>query len=214
MSQSGETKTPRYFTTNRIEALTDGVFAIVMTLLVLEIVLPETAQPLVQAELPGRIIELWPKLLSYLLSFIALGFFWYIHHFSFHYIKRSDYGLVWLNILFLMFIALMPFSTSILGTYGIQSIPYAIYISNILLALIARFAFWVYAVSNNRLVDSDINPQLVKSEYMIQGGGCIALGLIIGISFINAVAALSIFIVVAVFNLIMARRILGRAEKQ
>jgi hypothetical protein len=71
-------------------SLTDGVFAIVMTLLVLDITIPEIAYPSLQAELPQKLLELWPKLFRYALSFIVLGLFWGFHHLAFHSIKRSD----------------------------------------------------------------------------------------------------------------------------
>ena len=73
-----------FFTTNRIEALTDGVFAIVMTLLVLDISIPEIVRSSVQAELPGRLLELWPKFYSYVLSFVVLGLMWISHRRIFH----------------------------------------------------------------------------------------------------------------------------------
>ena len=129
MQQSQVKASANVFTPDRLEFLTDGVFAIVMTLLVLEISIPEIAHPS-QAEIPRRLLELWPKFFSYILSFIVLGFLWYLHHFTFRYIKRSDYTLVWLNILFLMFIALIPFSSSIIGSYGIGHIPLVIYSVN------------------------------------------------------------------------------------
>jgi uncharacterized membrane protein len=112
MSQIKKRASGAVFAPNRLEILTDGVFAIVMTLLVLEITLPEIAQPTLQAELPQKLLELWPKLFKYALSFLVLGILWGFHHLVFHSIKHSNMALVWLNILFLMFVTLIPFSTS------------------------------------------------------------------------------------------------------
>jgi uncharacterized membrane protein len=94
------------FTINRLEALTDGVFAIVMTLLVLDLSITGISQSSVQAELPRRLLELWPAFLSYAMSFIILGMIWLSHHRIFHYIRYSNPMLMWINILFLMFVAL------------------------------------------------------------------------------------------------------------
>jgi uncharacterized membrane protein len=94
MSQIKERVSAAVFAPNRLEALTDGVFAIVMTLLVLEITLPEIAQPSLQAELSRKLLELWPKLYNYAISFIDLGILWGYHHLAFHSIKRSDMALV------------------------------------------------------------------------------------------------------------------------
>ena len=72
---------------SRIETLTDGVFAIVMTLLVLEIAVPQLCDSEADIELPKQLIELWPVILSYGTSFIILDFFWIGHDYQFHYVK-------------------------------------------------------------------------------------------------------------------------------
>ena len=191
------------FTPNRLEALTDGAFAIVMTLLVLEITIPEIAQPSLQAELPRRLLELWPKLYSYVLSFLVLGILWTLHHRSFHSIKRSDSALVWLNIVFLMFVALLPFSTSLLGNYVTEQLSFVIYAINISLAIAMRLIIWTYATGKYRLVDSDISPRLVKWDKLIQIGFLLCFMLVIGISFINVTAAFSVLVLLLVIAIVM-----------
>jgi uncharacterized membrane protein len=203
MSQVKKGVSVAVFAPNRLEALIDGVFAIVMTLLVLDITIPEIAQPSLQAELPRRLLELWPKLYSYSLSFIVLGLLWSFHHRSFHYIKRSDNGLIWLNIIFLMFIALIPFSTSLIGEYRIERFPIAIYASNILLATVMRVIIWTYATGKYRLVDRDINPRLVKSDKLRAIGICLTFMLVIGISFISAAAAMTLLVLLLVGGLVI-----------
>ena len=84
---------------NRIEALTDGVFAVAMTLLVLDIKVPELQQPLAASELPLRLLSLWPKFLSYTISFIILGVYSVGHHVQLSFIRRPDRPLLWINIL-------------------------------------------------------------------------------------------------------------------
>ena len=200
MSQIKKRVSAAVFTPNRLEALTDGVFAIVMTLLVLEISVPEIAQSSLHAELPQRLLELWPKLLSYVISFIILGLFWYMHHHAFHYIKRSDSGLIWLNILFLMFIALIPFSTSVFGDYGTEQLPLIIYATNLMLALVMRVIIWTYATGKQRLVDRDISPRLVKWDKLSSIGMLLIFMLMIGVSFINVAAARSVFALLGVFG--------------
>jgi uncharacterized membrane protein len=75
---------------NRIEALTDGVFAVSMTLLVLDIKVPELQEPLATAELPVKLLALWPKFLSYTSSFVILGVYWVGHHVQLSFIRRAD----------------------------------------------------------------------------------------------------------------------------
>jgi len=202
MSQIKKRVPATVFTPNHLESLIDAVFAIVMTLLVLDITIPEIAQPSLQAELPRRLLELWPKLYSYSLSFIVLGLFWTFHHRSFHYIKRSDNGLIWLNIFFLMFIALTPFSTSLIGEYRIEKLPLAIYASNLLLVMVMRVIIWTYATGKYRLVDRDINPRLVKSDKLRAMGICLSFMLAIGISFINAAAAMTFLVLLLVVGIV------------
>ena len=190
------------FPKNRLEALTDGVFAIVMTLLVLEISIPEIARPSLQAELPQRIIELWPKLYSYVLSFLVLGILWTLHHRSFHSIKRSNNVLIWLNIVFLMFVALIPFSTSLLGNYGTEQLSIVIYASNALLALVMRLIIWIYATGKYRLVDSDISPRWLKINKLISIVFLPSFILVIGVSFINVTAAFSVLMLLLVVAIV------------
>jgi uncharacterized membrane protein len=198
MSVSTQKGVIAFLNLHRLAALTDGVFAIVMTLLVLEIGVPEIAQSSLHAELPRRLLELWPKLLSYGISFILLGMFWYLHHIAFHYIKRSDNGLVWLNILFLMFVALIPFSTSLFGSYGTEQLSLVIYAGNLLLVNVMRLLFWTHATGKYRLVDRDISPRLVKWDRLISIGLSLIFLLMIGVSFISLGAARAVFALLGV----------------
>jgi len=203
MSQIKKRVSATVFTPNRLEALTDAVFAIVMTLLVLEITIPEIVHPSLQAELPRRLLELWPKLYSYALSFIVLGLLWTLHHRSFHSIKRCDSALVWLNIVFLMFVALIPFSTSLIGNYGTEQLSIVIYASNVLLALVMRLIIWTYATGKYHLVDSDISRRWVKVDKLILIGYSPVFLLVIGVSFINVTAAFSVLVLLLVTAIVM-----------
>jgi uncharacterized membrane protein len=210
MSVSNQKGVDAFLAVHRLAALTDGVFAIVMTLLVLEISIPEIAQSSLQAELPRRLLELGPKLYSYVLSFLVLGILWTLHYRSFHSIRRSNNALVWLNIFFLMFVALIPFSTSLLGNYGTEQLSIVIYASNVLLALIMRLIIWIYATGKYRLVDSDINPRWVKRDKLISIGILLIFMLVIGVSFINVTAAFYILVLLLVASIVMlliARRL-------
>src|SRR5215469_16375933 len=98
----------------RILALSDGVFAIAMTLLILQIAIPATAG---DGRLSRALLALWPRYLAYLLSFLVIARFWVIHHQAFRLIARFDTALVWLNLLLLLFVAFLPFPTSVLGQH-------------------------------------------------------------------------------------------------
>ncbi len=100
----------------RIEAFSDGVFAIVVTLLVLDLKVPELAHPTVPL-LGHELLALLPKLLSWLISFVIVCKFWLNHHYILGLARSADYGMVWLNSLFLMFQSFVPFPTALMGEY-------------------------------------------------------------------------------------------------
>jgi uncharacterized membrane protein len=83
---------------NRIEALSDGIFAIAMTLLVLELHVPDLPPNAPNVQVAPALFKLWPKFLTYAVSFISLGVYWIGHHNMYHVIRRSDRVLLWLNI--------------------------------------------------------------------------------------------------------------------
>lgn len=103
---------------NRIEAFTDGVFAIIVTLLVLELKVPALDNPSSSSELAGRLVELLPQFLSWLISFVIVCKFWLNHHHIFGLARHVNYGLVWLNVIFLMCQSFIPFPTALMGEHA------------------------------------------------------------------------------------------------
>src|SRR5262245_18421822 len=101
----------------RTEAFSDAVFAIVVTLLVLELKVPVLRHHESAADLAHHLVELLPKLLSWLISFIIVCKFWLNHHHLLGLARRADYGLAWLNSLFLMGQSFIPFPTALVGEY-------------------------------------------------------------------------------------------------
>lgn len=171
----------------RNATLADGVFAIVMTLMVFQFSVPVVTS---KTELPRTLLELLPEFYSYVLSFVVLAMFWTGHHSAFHYIRRSDGPLVLINIFFLMFVALIPFSTSLIGRYYLEQLPILVYLANMFMALVMRFALWAYATGKHRLVDRDIDPRYVRNDKMMQLiGALVFCPIIAGVSFLSAVAA-------------------------
>jgi uncharacterized membrane protein len=106
---------------DRILALSDGVFAIAITLLVLNIEVPQIPEELVSEELPGELLDLWPKFLSYMIRFVVILFYWTAHHSIFGVIKDHDRGLIWLNSLFLMCVVFCPFPPLCWASTGISN---------------------------------------------------------------------------------------------
>ena len=102
---------------SRVEALTDGIFSAVMTILGLSLTLPFITGPINQP-LPD-FLEVLTGVLIYALSFFIVAVFWVGHHIVFHYVRRTDRTLIWLNNLFLMFIGLLPLSSTLLGRHDL-----------------------------------------------------------------------------------------------
>jgi uncharacterized membrane protein len=113
--------------TSRIEAFSDGVFAIIVTLLVLEIHVPQVQGQDISAALERSLLAMAPKFLSYILSFVIVCIWWVAHHHLFHILKRSDRGLLWLNSLFLLWLAFIPFPTALMGDFPGVRLPVVCY---------------------------------------------------------------------------------------
>jgi len=109
---------------NRLEALSDGVFAVAITLLVLDVRLPPSVA---YADLGGALVQLAPKILSYLLSFLVVGVYWSIHHSAFGRLRRIDGTVLFLNLMLLLLVTFMPFPTILMGEYPLTTLPLAIY---------------------------------------------------------------------------------------
>jgi uncharacterized membrane protein len=146
-------------TTRRIETLSDGVFAIAMTLLVLSLNLPEnTGQENFHDLLSGQVHVFF----AYVLSFLLLAVFWIIHHYQFKRIKRTDRVLLWINIVILMFVALMPFSTSIVGDYPSEPLAKGFFDMNLFILGLLFYVNWRYASGQHRLIDPNMPREKIE----------------------------------------------------
>ena len=115
------------FGTTRIEALSDGIFAVAMTILVLDVKLPDGEHFATDGELVARLLSLEHTFVIYFISFVVLGMFWVGHHAQFHYIRYVDHTLLWINLIFLFGITSVPFATDLLGEHNQLRLPYLYY---------------------------------------------------------------------------------------
>jgi len=145
----------------RLVALSDGLFATVLTLLVLDLRIPEVLNA-GSGNMTTFFKWLGPHLFSYLLTFLVAGTYWLAHHRDFDHVVRHDRGLLGYNLLFLLFIGLLPFSTATISlgpfTGSAFSFYWAIYAANIILAGIMLNLTWNYAVSH-RLVSAEMSGE-------------------------------------------------------
>ena len=145
----------------RILALSDGVFAIAMTLLILEIALPATRRA--EEDLPKALLALWPRYLAYVLSFVVIGRFWVVHHQAFRLIARYDAVLMWLNLLLLMFVSFLPFPTAVVGAHNGSPAAAVLYAAAVVLTGTASSAYWWYASGRGRLLRPDVGAARVTA---------------------------------------------------
>lgn len=175
---------PGESTTGRIEAFSDGVIAIAITLLILEIHVPslEKGKTLARA-----LLELWPSYFAYLLSFITIGIYWVNHHSFIRLFKRVNHVFLLLNVLFLMCIAFLPFPTVVLAAYVRDAdharIAVVFYCFGLFLPAFAWLCMWAYG-AHYRLIDQNLTPRFVRSrtvQYIISVllyAGTVLVGLI------------------------------------
>src|ERR687894_1667091 len=202
-SREGETGRDR----DRIVNLSDGVYAIAITLLILDILVPDIPENLVASELSGELLSLWPKYLSYFLSFVGISTFWTIHHSIFRPIRDYDRTLLYLNFLFLMLVAFVPFPTSLLGEYGDNQLPVAIYAATLAAGRLLLTAIHWYSTRNGRLLGEPQDPRAVRF-FLIRGLTIPVIFLLsIVISFFSvSVAIWTWFVMLAVDTVVTHRR--------
>ncbi len=192
---------------DRIVNLSDGVFAIAITLLVLDIRVPDIPENLVASELSRELLSLWPKYLGYFLSFVGISTFWMIHHSIFRPIRAYDRILLYLNFLFLMVVAFVPFPTSLLGEYGNHQLPVAIYAATLAMGRLLLTALHWYSTKHERLLEEPQDPATVRF-FLIRGLTIPAIFLLsIVISFFSVSAAIwTWFIMIAIDAIILRAR--------
>jgi uncharacterized membrane protein len=141
--------------TDRLQFFSDAVFAIAMTLLVIDITVP-LIKPETGKNLWIALVEEWPSLLAYALSFLVISLSWRGHHAKFRYIKRYDGRLITLNLLLLFFIAFVPFPTNVVSKYGDLVPSVVLYAATVAIITIVQPAIWVYAY-RAKLTDESVD---------------------------------------------------------
>jgi uncharacterized membrane protein len=132
----------------RIEAFSDGVFAIVITLMAFDIKLGANVTDLAEA-----LHNLLPKLNGYILSFALVGMYWVAHHQMFHVLRRVNRHLMWFNLLFLLLVTFLPFTTSLLSVGTVSRLAVVIYGANLATISLVLFGIWFYVTRVAVLVD-------------------------------------------------------------
>ena len=179
--------------TGRLIAISDAVFGVAMTLLVLEIKVPEIEGN--NKDLATAFLHLMPKFLVYFLSFMTAGIFWMGQSAQFEHIKQSDRNLSWINMLFLLFVSILHFTTAFLGDYIDHEFAIGIYWLNIFLLGLMLYINWRYATrhgfvqaENKEDVSEAIKKRIIISQTLYLAGALLC--------FINCYLAIAVIIAI------------------
>jgi uncharacterized membrane protein len=186
--------------TARLQAFSDGVFAIAITLLVLEIKVPERAGERLGHELAAQ----WPSYLAYFVSFLVIGIIWINHHAVIDHLRRADHALMGLNLFLLLWIGLIPWPTRLVAEYmrdggEPERVAALVYAGTMTMMGVAFGLLWTYASRGRRLLGSDLSDAEIKRRTRRFTIGAPIYALSIVVALFSAPACLAIIAALAVY---------------
>ena len=197
----------------RLEAMSDGVFAIAMTLLVFQVHIPTIPDGAYSVlGLWNALIDILPLISSYVVSFTVIAMYWTSHHAMFHFFTKSvNRTLVQINFLYLMLLAFVPFSTELLGTYSTNILALWVYGANIIALGSTAYGMFMYAIHSHEVDMHDVpHRTITQAKIRILLTPSFAL-LSMFVAFISTPLAFLLFVFPVIFNLIPGS--LDRSER-
>ena len=188
--------------TGRLEAFSDGVFSIAITLLVLNMKVPAAATVTSERTLFIALLNQWPVYLSYVLSFLTVLIMWMNHHKLFRHIRRSDHPFLLLNGLLLMGVTVVPYPTAILAEHINRPgsrVAAGVYSGTYLAITILFDVLWRYASHGRRLLARNYNPELVAAISRQYRFGPVLYLVAFLLAFVNVWASIGVCMALAVF---------------
>jgi uncharacterized membrane protein len=187
-------------TKSRLEAFSDGVFAVAITLLVLEIKVPSGASH----ELSRQLRDEWPSFASYAVSFFVIGVIWMNHHAVFEHLGRADRALMGFNLFLLVWVVLIPWATSLLATYmrdggEAERTAALVYTGTMAMMGIAFGLLWTYAARDRRLLGVDLSDAEIRRRTRRFAGGGPVYVLAAGVAIFSAPLCLAINALLAIY---------------
>ncbi|MGZ7108725.1 MAG: TMEM175 family protein [Methanobacterium sp.] len=153
----------QYFNKNRINTLVDGIFTIAMTLLVLNLVIPHFTGQINNSQLLNSLYGILPIFFSLVLSFLLLAMFWYFHHRIYNQIKIVNRTLIWINVVWLLFVILVPFSANLAGQYGYLTAANVIFDLNLLI-LTSLLFLNIYVINRSGFIHEKAELDRLKQS--------------------------------------------------
>jgi uncharacterized membrane protein len=197
--------------TGRLEAFSDGVFAIAATLLVLEITVPHLDEP---GLLGQALLHLWPSYLAYATSFLTIGIMWVNHHSVMRQLREADHRFLFINLGLLMLIAFVPFPTILLADYawgGNGEAAALTYGTTLTITALFFNLLWRYAAWNHRLLRADADPVEVSGISRAYLPGPFMYGGATLVALVSPEASAALFLAVALFY-VGSASFFGRGE--
>jgi uncharacterized membrane protein len=190
-------------TTGRLEAFSDGVFAIAITLLVLEIGVPHAEDGGLAAALSAQ----WPSYVAYAVSFAVIGIMWVNHHALMDLVAYVDRPLLFLNLFLLLFIALMPWTTALLAEHLVAPtsdahLAAAVYSSNGVMNAIGFNAIWRWIVRDAKLLQPHLDVEHLRSRTRRFSIGLLIYPLTVALSFVSAPLTLAVHALIAAYYVV------------
>jgi len=193
----------------RLEAFSDGVFAIVITLLILNVHVPDGRALTLQSLRP-----LLPPLATFVLSFIIVGVYWIAHHHMLHFVIEVNRRMLWLNLLVLLCVVFIPFPTSLLGTGFNNPLVVRLYGLNLIATNAAGLFFWLYASAHEELIAPVVTKEFARTVVKIHSSPMIAYGLAVIVAGLSTKASLVLYAAVPLFFILpnpLLERTIGTA---
>jgi uncharacterized membrane protein len=188
------------FNKNRVEAFSDGIFAIIITLLVLEIKVPHIENHDSATDLFLSLKLLLPKFVSWLVSFFTVAVIWVNHHKIFKQIDRLDNGIFWWNAVLLLWTSFIPFPTAVLGDYPNNTVSSVLYGLVMALMAVSFTLMRLYAIRNQNVLEASVNLKAFKKgtrNSLIFGPVMYLSGIALG--FLNPLLAFAIYLGIPVY---------------
>jgi uncharacterized membrane protein len=194
--------------TSRVEAFSDGVFAIAITLLVLTLAVPTYEKASSAPELRRALLEQWPTYVAFVMSFLSILIMWASHHNIFSLIRRVDHVFLLLNGLVLMGVTLVPFPTQLLASHlghpG-EGVAAEVYCVVALFIALAYNALWFWARRGGHLLEPDASPQTLRAVTRQYAVAPVVYVAALGLALVNVWASIAIFIAVSVYYAVPTR---------
>jgi uncharacterized membrane protein len=192
----------RVMSSRRLEAFSDGVFAIAITLLVLDLVVPSHPEA-VEKGLAHALAQEWPAYFAYLVSFLVIGIIWVNHHTVFDKVRLVDRPVLFANLALLLVVSLIPFPTRLLADYltaGSDShVAAAVYSATMLAMGLAYGTLWLVLTRDAKLLHEGVDPRASRLALRRFGVGNVFYLATIALSFVNATVTLAVHAALAIY---------------